>query len=94
MITFIFLASLLILISSIQLNLNFFRTKEHWKQYEQSNRDKGIYLWESTVVQVLYLFHYDTSLQNVADIITKCNSYYKMQGLLQDLPVQCKMVET
>ena len=46
------------------------------------------------MVQVLYLFHYDTSLQNVADIITKCNSYYKMQGLLQDLPVQCKMVET
>ena len=78
MITFIFLASLLILISSIQLNLNFFRTKEHWEQHEQSNRDKGIYFWESTVVQVFYLSHYDTSLQNVADIITKCKVYYKI----------------
>ena len=34
-------------------------------------------------VTVSYLICYDSLLQNVTDIITKCDSYYKMWRLLQ-----------
>ena len=32
--------------------------------------------WESIVVVVSYIVHYNTLLQNATDIITKCNSFF------------------
>ena len=49
-------------------------------------RTKSV-LWESTVTTVPYLVHYDTLLQNSADIITKCDNYFITKcgkSLLQD----------
>ena len=37
---------------------------------------KEVLFWESRVVMVSYLVYYDTLLQNTADIITKCDSYF------------------
>ena len=39
-------------------------------------------------VTVSYLIHYDSLLQSATDIITKCDSYYKMRRLLQIATVQ------
>ena len=50
-------------------------------------RHKKFYLWQSIVVVVSYLVHYDTLLQNATDITTKCNSYFIAnceKNLLQD----------
>ena len=43
--------------------------------YEQGNRNKEVYFWESRVVKFSYLIHCDTLLQNVTNIITKCDSH-------------------
>ena len=49
--------------------------------------DSEIKFWESIVFAVSYLLHYDTLLQNVRDVITKCGRYFITKcdkGLLQN----------
>lgn len=59
-----------------------------WAQYEFGTRPKEIYFRKSKVVKASYLIHYDTILQNATDVITKCDSCYEMQRLLQNASVQ------
>ena len=54
-------------------------TKEHWAQHKL--------IWGVISVTVSYLIHYDTFLENAADIITKCESYFitkRSRSLLQN----------
>ena len=57
--------------------------------HEHGTRHKEIGFWESTVLTVSYLIHYDTLLQNATDIITRCYSYFITKCdkcLLQNAP--------
>ena len=53
--------------------------------------------YESTMVAVLYLVHYDTLLQNLANIVTKCNGYLIIisnKSLLQQVSGTSLQTET
>ena len=43
---------------------------------EYDTRNREIYIWESIVVAVQYLAHYNIIRQNASQLITKCNSYF------------------
>ena len=52
--------------------------------HEYATRHKEFYIWQSIVVVVLYLVHYDdTLLQNMSKFfITKCVSYFKCEDFI------------
>ena len=53
--------------------------------------------YESTMVGVLYLVHYDTLLQNLTNIVAKCNGYLIIKSnksLLQQVSGTSLQTET
>ena len=70
-------------------------SKDEWLRDIGHSISTGNLILGVNSVAVSYIIHYDSLLQNATDVITncddfntECNSYYKMQCLLQIATVQ------